>query len=213
MSSSVVNAFVPGIQSSPVCTPTVEFFIVTFPNLIQVFELLIRKLQIKAIPATEITAVFIASCFKEEIGTIKKLVAESKHDTEMNLMLILEDKAPELYRRIEEKMLDCSREIWWHFAVSEGEVSYDDDLFQKNYLHDIETGDFKPSEDFVPEGDYDEEEYEDMEYIEWYEREQERMEYEDVQWFRERYNETFEDIDLSDEKYFCYIPEEFLPDT
>ena len=26
---------------------------------------------------------------EEEIGTIKKLVAESKHDTEMNLMLIL----------------------------------------------------------------------------------------------------------------------------
>ena len=150
---------------------------------------------------------------EEEIETIKKLVAESKHDTEMNLMFILEDKAPELYRRIEEKMLDCSREIWWHYAVSEGGVSYDDDLFKKNYLHDIETGDFKPSVDFVPEGDYDKEGYEDMEYIEWYERERERMEYEDAQWFRERYNETFEDIDLSDEKYFCYIPEEFLPET
>lgn len=154
---------------------------------------------------------FCVEFTEKEIEEIRQFVAASKHDSNTNLMPILEDKAPELYHRLDDKAREALKLFWWHNAMSEDTVSYDEDILKKNYYRDIETGDFVPSDDFEPEGDYDEDE--DLEYIEWYERELDRMTYEDAQWFRERYNEDFEGVDVGDDIYFCHIPSEFLSKT
>lgn len=147
---------------------------------------------------------------EEEIETMRSLVAASEHDSETNLMLILEDKAPELFQRIDEKAREAMTVFFWLEAVHSGEGVDTDygDLFFENYQRDLESGDFVPSDDYEPEDDYDEDE--DLSYIEWYEREQERMSYEDAQWFRNRYHENFDGVDVSGDEYICYIPEELV---
>jgi hypothetical protein len=150
---------------------------------------------------------------KEETEQVRRLVAASKHDDETDLMPILEKQAPELYRRIDEKAREAMTEFFWLEAAHAGDGGVDTDygdLFIENYQRDVESGDFVPSDDYEPEGDYDEDE--DLAYIEWYEREQERMTYKDAQWFRDRYNETFDGVDVSGDEYICYIPQEFLPE-
>ena len=149
---------------------------------------------------------------EEEIELMKRLVAASEHDSETNLMPILEGQAPELYQRIDKKARVAMTEYFWLEAAHAGDGGVDTDygdLFLENYQRDLESGDFVPSDDYEPEDDYDEDE--DLEYIEWYEREQERMTYEDAQWFRDRYNETFDGVDVSDDEYICYIPKDLLP--
>lgn len=148
---------------------------------------------------------------EEEIELMRRLVAASEHDDSTNLMPILEHDAPELYRRIDEKARMAMTEFFWLEAAHNGEGVDTDygELFKENYQRDIDSGDFVPSEDFEPEDDYDDDE--DLAYIEWYEREQERMTYEDAQWFRDRYNEKFEGVDVSDDEYICYIPKDLLP--
>jgi hypothetical protein len=149
---------------------------------------------------------------EEEIVLMKRLVAASEHDSETNLMPILEDQAPELFHRIDEKAREAMTEFFWLEAAHAGDGGVDTDygdLFMENYRRDLESGDFVPSDDYEPEEDYDDDE--DLAYIEWYEREKERMSYEDAQWFRERYNETFDGIDVSEDQYICFIPDEILP--
>lgn len=150
---------------------------------------------------------------EEEVLTIKKLVATNEHDDNTNLLPILERNSPELHRCIDDNAHKAMKLFWWHVAMCNEEYvyTYDKDVFEKNYQQDIESGDFKPSKGFEPKGNYDEDE--DIEYIEWYERELDRMTYEDAQWFHERYNEDFEGVDVSDDEYICYIPIEFLPKT
>lgn len=150
---------------------------------------------------------------EEEVELMKRLVAESEHDSETDLMPILENGAPELYRRIDEKARIAMTEFFWLEAAANGEGVNTDygDLFLENYHLDVESGYFVPSDDYEPEGDYDDDE--DMAYIEWYERERERMRYEDAQWFRERYHETFDGVDVSDDQYICGIPDELLPES
>lgn len=146
---------------------------------------------------------------EDEVALAKRLVAASEHDTETNLMPVLLEDAPELYQRIDEKARETMAEFFWLEAAHAGDGDVDTDygdLFLENYQRDLASGDFVPSEDYEPEDDYDDDE--DMAYIEWYEREQERMTYEDAQWFRERYNETFDGVDVSDDEYICYIPDE-----
>ena len=148
---------------------------------------------------------------EEEIALMKRLVAASEYDPETNLMPILEGQAPELYRRIDEKAREAMAVFFWLEAVRDGNIDTDyGDLFIENYQRDLESGDFVPSDDYEPEGDYDDDE--DLAYIEWYEREQERMGYEDAQWFRKRYNETFDGVDVSDDEYICFIPGELFPE-
>lgn len=145
----------------------------------------------------------------EEVELMKRLVAASEHDSETDLMPILEDQAPELFHRIDEKARVAMTEFFWLEAAHAGDGGVDTDygdLFLENYQRDLESGDFVPSDDYEPEDDYDEDE--DLAYIEWYEREQERMTYEDAQWFRDRYNETFDGVDVSGDEYICYIPDE-----
>lgn len=147
-----------------------------------------------------------------EVALIRRFVAANEHDAETNLMPILAGAAPELYHRIDEKAREAMKVFFWLDAVHNGEgvdVDYGE-LFKVNYQRDLASGDFEPSEGYDPEDEYDDEE--DLAYIEWYEREQERMTYEDAQWFRDRYNETFDGVDVSDDEYICYIPEELLPE-
>lgn len=146
---------------------------------------------------------------EEEIELMKRLVAASEYDAETNLMPILQEGAPELFHRIDEKAREAMTEFFWLEAAHAGDGGVDTnygDLFLENYQRDLESGDFVPSDDYEPEEDYDDDE--DIAYIEWYEREQERMTYEDAQWFRERYNETFDSVDVSGDVYICYIPDE-----
>ena len=147
-----------------------------------------------------------------EVELMRRLVAASEPDSETDLMPILENQAPELFQRIDERAREAMTEFFWLEAAhaSDGGVDTDyGDLFMENYRRDLESGDFVPSDDYEPEEDYDDDE--DLAYIEWYEREKERMSYEDAQWFRERYNETFDGIDVSEDQYICFIPDEILP--
>lgn len=145
---------------------------------------------------------------EEEIELMKRLVAASEHDSETNLMPILEEQAPELFHRIDEKASVAMTEFFWLEAAHAGDGGVDTDygdLFLENYQRDLESGDFVPSDNYEPEDDYDDDE--DLAYIEWYERERERMSYEDAQWFRDRYHEDFDGVDVSDDEYICYIPD------
>lgn len=151
-----------------------------------------------------------------EVGQIKQLIANYNGDLKLGLMPIIKDAMPELYQRIDEEARKAMTLFFWLGVVHSGsdgiDTNYDEELFRANYQRDVESGDFVPSEDFEPEDEDEYDEDEDMEYIEWYERERDRMTYEDADWFRERYNEDFSGVDVSYDEYICYIPEEFMPE-
>ena len=78
----------------------------------------------------------------EEVELMKRLVAASEPDSETNLMPILEDQAPELFHRIDEKARVAITEFFWLEAAHAGDGGVDTDygdLFLENYQRDLEV--------------------------------------------------------------------------
>ena len=146
-----------------------------------------------------------------EVATIKQLVNNAEAGEEDNLMPILEDDAPELYQRIDDAARAAMFDALLVRAAQGYDLEFDEDEQRENFQRDLESGRFVP-EDFIEESDNysevpeDEEELFDL----WSEWERKQFEEEDAAWIRSRYTIDKDSIDVSDDEFICYIPEEWL---
>ena len=146
-----------------------------------------------------------------EVATIRQLVDDAEAGEDDNLMPILEEAAPELYQRID----DVARRDMFDFflvqAAQEYDIDFDEEEQWENFRKDLESGLFVPN-DFIEESDNysevpeDEEELFDL----WSEWEHNKFGEEDAAWIRSRYTIDEDCIDVSNDVFFCYIPEEWL---
>lgn len=146
----------------------------------------------------------------DEIATIRSMVYDANAGEDDNLMPILEDAAPELYQRIDKAARRAMLDYYLVQAAQEYEIEFDDEEQQANFKKDLESGLFVP-EQFIDESDNynevpeDEEELFDL----WTEWEHNKFGEEDAEWIRSRYTIDESAIDVSEDEYFCYIPEEW----
>lgn len=148
---------------------------------------------------------------EKEVVTIRQLVSNAGAGVDSDLMPILASDAPDLYQRIDKA---ARRVMFDHFlvqAAQEYEIEFDDEERQENFHKDIENGLFVP-EDFIEESNnYSEVPEDDEELFDlWSEWEHNKFEEEDAAWIRSRYTIDESWIDVSEEEYICYMPEEFV---
>ena len=147
----------------------------------------------------------------DEVAAIRQLIYGAKAGEKENLMHILEDTAPELYRRIDDAARLAMFDFYLVQEAQEYNIDFDEEEQQENFLKDLESGIFVP-DDFIEESDnYSEVPEDDDELFDlWTEWEHNKFAEEDATWIRSRY--TIDDtwIDVSNDMFFCYIPEEWL---
>lgn len=147
----------------------------------------------------------------DEVATIQQLVSEAEAGEEDNLMPILEDDAPDLYQRIDKAARKTMFDYYLVQAAQDYNIDFDETEQQANFQKDLESGLFVP-DDFIEESDNytevpkDEEELFDL----WSEWEHNKFGEEDAAWIHSRYTIDESWIDVSEDKYICYIPEEWL---
>lgn len=146
---------------------------------------------------------------KREINLVKHFVAAYEHDAKTDLMPILEENSPKLYQRIDKKARLAMTEFFWQEAIrrTEGALSFGE-MLRLNFERDIESGKFVPSKEYKPLFHYNE--GENLVFLEWLERELMSKTDEDCQRRHERYDENFDDMDISEDEYICHIPDEFI---
>lgn len=146
----------------------------------------------------------------DEVATIRQLVNDAEAGEEDNLMPIIEENAPDLYQRIDDVARSAIFDYYLVQAAQEYALELDEDEQQRNFQKDLESGLFVP-EDFIEESDNysevpeDEEELFDL----WSEWEHNKFGEEDAAWIRSRYTIDEGAIDVSDDEYCCFIPEEW----
>lgn len=147
----------------------------------------------------------------DEVATICQLVSDAEAGEEDNLMPILEDDAPELYQRIDKEARRAMFDFFLVQAAQDYNIEFDEEEQQRNFERDLESGLFVP-DDFIGESDNysevpeDEEELFDL----WSEWEHNMFGEKDAGWIRSRYTIDESWIDVSEDEYICYIPEEWL---
>jgi len=147
----------------------------------------------------------------DEVATIRQLVINAGAGEEDNLMPIIEDAAPEVFQRIDKAARSAMVDYYLVQASQDYNIELDEDEQRRNFEHDLESGLFVP-EDFIEESDnYSEVPEDDEELFDlWSEWEHKKFEEEDAEWIRSRYTIDETAIDVSDDEYICYIPEEWL---
>jgi hypothetical protein len=147
----------------------------------------------------------------DEVETIRQLVSNAGAGEEDNLMPIIEDAAPEVFQRIDKAARSAMFDYYLVQADQDYNIEFDEDEQRRNFEHDLESGLFVP-EDFVEESDnYSEVPEDDEELFDlWSEWEHNKFEEEDAEWIRSRYTIDENAIDVSEDEYICYIPEEWM---
>lgn len=147
----------------------------------------------------------------DEVATIRQLVINAGAGEEDNLMPIIEDAAPEVFQRIDKAARSAMVDYYLVQAAQDYNIELDEDEQRRNFEHDFESGLFVP-EDFIEESDnYSEVPEDDEELFDlWSEWEHKKFEEEDAEWIRSRYTIDESAIDVSEDEYICYIPEEWL---
>lgn len=147
----------------------------------------------------------------DEVATIRQLVSNAGAGEEDNLMPIIEDAAPEVFQRIDKAARSAMFDYYLVQAAQDYNIEFDEDEQRRNFEHDLESGLFVP-EDFIEDSDnYSEVPEDDEELFDlWSEWEHKKFEEEDAEWIRSRYTIDESAIDVSEDEYICYIPEEWL---
>ena len=147
----------------------------------------------------------------DEVATIRQLVINAGAGEEDNLMPIIEDAAPEVFQRIDKAARSAMVDYYLVQAAQDYNIELDEDEQRRNFEHDLESGLFVP-EDFIEESDnYSEVPEDDEELFDlWSEWEHKKFEEEDAEWIRSRYTIDESAIDVGEDEYICYIPEEWL---
>jgi hypothetical protein len=150
----------------------------------------------------------------DEVATIRQLVSNAGAGEEDNLMPILEDAAPDVFQRIDKAARSAMFDYYLVQAAQDYNIEFDEDEQRRNFEHDLGSGLFVP-EVFIEESDNysevpeDDEELFDM----WSEWEHNKFGEEDAAWIRSRYTIDESAIDVSEDEYICYIPEEWLTEV
>ena len=147
----------------------------------------------------------------DEVATIRQLVSNAGAGEEDNLMPILETAAPDVFQRIDKAARSAMFDYCLVQAAQDYNIEFDEDEQRRNFEHDLESGLFVP-EDFIEESDnYSEVPEDDEELFDlWSEWEHNKFGEEDAEWIRSRYTIDENAIDVSEDEYICYIPEEWL---
>ena len=147
----------------------------------------------------------------DEVATIRQLVSNAGAGEEDNLMPVIEDAAPEVFQRIDKAARSAMVDYYLVQAAQDYNIELDEDEQRRNFEHDLESGLFVP-EDFIEESDnYSEVPEDDEELFDlWSEWEYKKFEEEDAEWIRSRYTIDESAIDVGEDEYICYIPEEWL---
>lgn len=135
----------------------------------------------------------------EEIATMKALISDLGETTYgQGIMKVLEDRAPELYERMEKA---AHKEIFDFLVldgIRQGYIEIDEEELHANYRKDYGIG--------------EDEEVDDEDFEVWQQEEKNRIECSGLRWIRSRY--TVDDqVNMEDvPEYKIDIPVDFIPD-
>lgn len=150
----------------------------------------------------------------EELSKMRYLV--SQLDEELyseGIMPVLRDGAPELYERMLSKVRSAIFDFFVEDGISQGYIDFEEEDLRRNFLKDLENGDFIfiPCQHFSFDEHPTEEEMDEKMYEVWYEEEMDRINYMGLSWIRSRYS-IVDNVSMEElPEYTVDIPVAFLP--